>query len=724
MKTLLCILVTFAPLAVAQGQSWRWLYPSPTPARVKQQQFITQVFGFVITENGEIHRTEDGGKSWSSMAFNNTKFNAMRFLNVKSGYILGYESSPSNKNILLATTDGGVSFTRIALLASSNVTYTCMHFISSNEGYIAGSNGAVLRTLDGGSSWADISVSEAANMSIFSVYFADRNHGIVFGSISYGGGYNVVCGATSNGGTNWALQKSGIANNFSAAFHAGAGTHFLAGTNGIILKTQNSGRSWTFPSQSVLAALRGVSFTNEREGWAVGEDSTILKTTDGGESWEKLRLPFYTNYVDVGFLDGSIGLILGQEYRSGQTQCLLFTSDGGNTWSNRFKSFPTQETFTDVSFVSDNVGYIISSQKIYKTADAGYTWSQMYGTTNDYFNAVAFLDENSGWSVGRRGYSGALYRTTDGGLNWTTASPVSNYINSIHFVTDNYGWIAADGGKILRTRDGGRSPWVEQTTGITEDIYKIFFVDGDYGWAITKYKTLLSTTNGGGTWASATNSGSLTYRSVYFIDRNTGWLGTLSGLLKSTDGGRNWTVVPLPNASFDDVYDIYFRNSMDGYVLTQGYSSGDGGKIYKTTDGGASWLEVFSTSKYPYAFSFSSSGDGWMVGAAGTVASSTKRNPTFTGELPEANNTFRLGQNYPNPFSSSTTIEYELPVETYVHLSVYDIMGRLVYNAVNDYRKAGKHAAVIPTVDLNPGQYIYTIKTREYINSKTMFVLR
>jgi len=48
-------------------------------------------------------------------------------------------------------------------------------------------------------------------------------------------------------------------------------------------------------------------------------------------------------------------------------------------------------------------------------------------------------------------------------------------------------------------------------------------------------------------------------------------------------------------------------------------------------------------------------------------------------------NDFILHQNYPNPFNPSTTIQYELPVYTDVQLKIYDILGNVAREIVNEY---------------------------------------
>ena len=72
---------------------------------------------------------------------------------------------------------------------------------------------------------------------------------------------------------------------------------------------------------------------------------------------------------------------------------------------------------------------------------------------------------------------------------------------------------------------------------------------------------------------------------------------------------------------------------------------------------------------------------------------------------------FQLYPNYPNPFNSSTKIQYELAVESRIILTVYDITGQQVRKLVNDIQSAGKHAVDFNASDLTSGVYFYTLKT-------------
>ena len=89
---------------------------------------------------------------------------------------------------------------------------------------------------------------------------------------------------------------------------------------------------------------------------------------------------------------------------------------------------------------------------------------------------------------------------------------------------------------------------------------------------------------------------------------------------------------------------------------------------------------------------------------------------------------FSLMQNYPNPFNPSTKIRFDLPIDSFVSLIVYDINGRVINQLVDDYLKAGSHIVTwhgkrSNGLDLSSGLYFYKIEAAGYSKTfKMVFV--
>ena len=90
---------------------------------------------------------------------------------------------------------------------------------------------------------------------------------------------------------------------------------------------------------------------------------------------------------------------------------------------------------------------------------------------------------------------------------------------------------------------------------------------------------------------------------------------------------------------------------------------------------------------------------------------------------------FALHQNYPNPFNPTTQIRYDLPEDTYVSITIFDIMGRKVRSLINTTQDAGYryinwHANNDLGQPVSAGMYIYTIQAGAFRKTKKMVLLK
>lgn len=85
---------------------------------------------------------------------------------------------------------------------------------------------------------------------------------------------------------------------------------------------------------------------------------------------------------------------------------------------------------------------------------------------------------------------------------------------------------------------------------------------------------------------------------------------------------------------------------------------------------------------------------------------------------------FSLDQNYPNPFNPRTTISFTIPDESYVTLSVYNIVGERVATLVSDVVTPGKHTATWSGKTFASGVYIYRLETNTFSDTKRMLLVK
>jgi len=124
--------------------------------------------------------------------------------------------------------------------------------------------------------------------------------------------------------------------------------------------------------------------------------------------------------------------------------------------------------------------------------------------------------------------------------------------------------------------------WNFQNSGISTNLYSLYFLDENNGWITGAEGRILKTTNGGQNWVQIPSGTNFSLSFVKFFNENEGIIAGSGGTIKkSTDGGVTWfnvnsgTSIRLQEGSFID--------SLRGWIC------GDNGIVLKTTDGGDSW---------------------------------------------------------------------------------------------------------------------------------------
>ena len=96
------------------------------------------------------------------------------------------------------------------------------------------------------------------------------------------------------------------------------------------------------------------------------------------------------------------------------------------------------------------------------------------------------------------------------------------------------------------------------------------------------------------------------------------------------------------------------------------------------------------------------------------------------GNIPS---TYNIHQNYPNPFNPVTTINFELPKNEFVNISIYNLMGSHIKSLVNmnldaGYRSVNWDATNVLGQPVSAGMYIYTIQAGDFRQTRKMVLLK
>ena len=280
-------------------------------------------------------------------------------------------------------------------------------------------------------------------------------------------------------------------------------TGWLVGYN-FIKKTIDGGVTWTTQITGFNKMLQGVYFRSTTHGWAVGADNTFFYTTDGGSNWNSVTIPGFNaaieSYYDVYFTSNTIGYMVGNNsfYKS---------TNGGLTWTKTINS----GTKRRITITPNNTIFVVGAgSSIHKSIDSATTWNTISGIGGGAYplNDVFFVNDNLGYTCGR---DGLIAKTTDAGVNWTVLnSGTSENLYAIHFIDSNIGWVTGDQNTILKTTNGGTTWTIEpqQINGISIRAIVGFTANNalsmDYG-TIAKY---ISTPTPGGVVNVSCNGGS------------------------------------------------------------------------------------------------------------------------------------------------------------------------------------------------------------------------
>lgn len=195
---------------------------------------------------------------------------------------------------------------------------------------------------------------------------------------------------------------------------------------------------------------------------------------------------------------------------------------------------------------------------------------------------------------------------------------------------------------------------------------------------------------------------------------NTG-ISNLYGISINPLNGQLWGI-SLNNKIYkiDKLTGVSEQIGIPGFSLTPSITFDGNGNLYGLSGLGT---QVGTLIKYDTA-----TGTAVSIGSTGFKAVNGIAIVPENSDLVPVN--FGLYQNFPNPFNPSTKIKVDLPVNSSVNVTIYDILGREVKVLVNSTYTAGTYEFEFNGENLSSGIYFYRLKTPSFSAFKKMVLVR
>jgi photosystem II stability/assembly factor-like uncharacterized protein len=705
---LLYALLPFAMLAKAQ---WETVNPTPPLATYKS---VVHISGekYAATGGTAIMLTNNSGETWQQAALEGAYyFNSVFFVDDETGYAGGYDG------VLLKTTDGGIHWEQLNCGIDDEL-YD-IYFVNRDIGFIAAEYGVVLKTTDGGANWVKKTVNGEYS-DLFTIKFYNTSTG-------YASGDNGTLWKTTDSGENWTVTDLDFWDVYD--LHVINENTIIAASDDGIFKSTDGGANWSLKFQPGPKPIDWVvyrlSFVDENIGFATGKFNEIYKTVDGGDNWTAITLP--AEYELDGYFPG-IAFESANKGIIGDYSCFYSVDLTSNTWKQFKKSF-TSKFFEAVAFSNDTTVFAVGSNIIARSKNNGRTWVEIQHSNNiaGAFYDVFFTSNTTGYVVGYNhslpgDNKGLILKTTNGGDSWEMVYNPAGSLRAIHFPSSDVGYAVGMSSQLFKTTDGGTN-WTSVNTGIDANLSSVFFTSSSTGYTCGATGKIYKTTDGGNTW-TLQNSGVTNYLyDILFTNDLVGYaVDSRKTLLNTTDGGNTWNK-KIPSARpMLQLYSICFTTPDKGTIV------GERGMLIETTDGGQNW-EISNLPFYDNVKGVASGNPHTTiaVGWYGTIFrkyTGPEEYPISDGDNGGTTNivvdnawSFNV---FPNPFSNSITIEGLKTSSQNIHIQLFDMSGILVHDEKTD--RINNEAVTINTSNLKTG--VFLLRITDGINHYTRKILK
>jgi hypothetical protein len=350
-------------------------------------------------------------------------------------------------------------------------------------------------------------------------------------------------------------------------------------------------------------------------------------------------------------------------------------------------------------------GFSVPNFEILKTTDGGETWEGVFWAHMFVDGHITFYDNFR--AIVPIGHGVIL--TQDAFHTWETIFYDSAYINDVVYLDSTTligGGCIEYGDSVINqfytSADGGHS-WVRRFyENLDEHGYAIGYLrKSASGTVLTPYSgpSIKRGTNRGQTWQQINNLPIVAYNfsspsiGVFFACGSccTQLDYRYPAIAKSIDDGLHWTTVWRDTLLRDPLIEIEFADSLHGWALADSF-----GLTVQTTDGGVTWENyvIENVQGWLWSLSFVDSTLGWALYNDG-LQSRIYRYGTPQAVEPHPMEVspvrWEILSAYPNPFNSTTSIQYSVPLSGRVTVNLWDMNGREVTTLCDGQTSPGVH---------------------------------
>lgn len=493
-------------------------------------------------------------------------------------------------------------------------------FIDANTGWRVGAEGEIFKTVDGGKTW--LRQASGISATIQNIYAVDAQHLLAVGE-------HGALLQSSDGGSNWSLSKIPTTSNWGLRVQYAGGSKILLSDGHYTLGSNDRGQTWT-TAQSYYYSTVAADGTVFQHDYA-----RVSRSLDAGKSFTEV-LAFGSSgrgTPRIAVLDGRRIVVSrsSSEYVNGsfQTSHELWRSlDGGDSWTKVQPSGLSEIGYNSSSL--DPIDMSADGQQLtalfggilVRSADGGASWQRISLPASDYYGYGT--PRLLGSVLLLPGYYGS-YLSTDMGQTWLSVKPInqSNLYHSNWQQLKSGALLVEENGKGYLSTDLGQT-WVPHYTRPQQSYDELrrqglSFVDARNGWMLNREGQLQRSSDGGRNWTALPLLAPYQGRGLQMLDLNKGWLLDTGGYLRSTsDGGLSWSTAQGASLSLQS---FRFENATSGWA--RGYND----HLLVTRDGGQSWT-LLSTPFRPEDALIS--GSRWVIFGGGRVASSADEGRTWS----------------------------------------------------------------------------------------------